>query len=58
MTKDEKLKRWLKARKRLNINVREAADRLKVSAAMAYSWNNGDREIPPARVVQLEEMKG
>ena len=57
MTKQEKLKRWLQARRRLGINVRQAADRLKVSSAMAYAWNCGDREIPPARVEQLEAMK-
>ena len=56
MTKDQKLCRWLRARKRLGLNVRETAEKIGVHPAMAYSWNCGDREIPPARVLQLEAI--
>jgi hypothetical protein len=56
MTSKQKLERWLKARRRLGLNVRQVAESIGVHQAMAYAWNCGARDIPPARVIQLEQM--
>jgi hypothetical protein len=57
MTHDEKLRRWLKARKRLGFTVKQTAAMLNVAVQTCFNWNCGSQSIPETRLKQLESMK-
>jgi transposase len=57
MTHAEKLKRWKAALRRLNLNPREAAEKLGVHKGTGYAWNCGYTSVPEHRLKQLEDMK-
>lgn len=54
---EERLRIWKKHLARLNLNPRQIAERLEVTAQVAYGWNCGQIKIPEARLRQIEEMK-
>jgi hypothetical protein len=57
MTHAEKLKRWKANLKRLRLNPRQAAERLKVRKETAYGWNCGSVSVPEGRLNELEAMR-
>ena len=56
---EQLLVRWKAALSRLNLNPRQAAEKLSppVLASTAYMWNSGQRPVPIKRVEQLEALK-
>lgn len=43
-------------RKRHGLNTTEAGKRLGVSGSTFRSWENGNREMPPAKAVEAEKV--
>jgi hypothetical protein len=56
LTHEQKLERWKKALKRLQMNPRQVAEKIGVTQNSAYSWNCGYTSIPEARLKQVEEL--
>jgi hypothetical protein len=57
MTPLERLTEWKRQLRRLGINPKQAAQRLKVNSQTAYNWNCGAQAVPQKRLDQLGAMK-
>ena len=59
MTRTEKLRRWRRAKKRLNLKCKQIAILLEpnVTPQTVFNWNCGAQAIPDSRVKELEAMR-